>query len=367
MRIKVIDGFRTIAVLGVLWAHIWMFSGTPALTVFHINISQLISFFGTGVDLFFVISGFCMYLMYSKNKDKFSFQQYAFYLKKRWLRIAPAFYVAIIVYGLVAVNFNLLLFDWSYAGKHAFFIKNFFKDATQYAPHFWSLCTEWHFYMVLPFLILAIEKFSFYKTMIMIIIVCVVFRGIVWIHNDDMYNFINYSIPNRLIEFIMGILAAKVFIDNRTERIFNSIPGLFFGVFIAFAGRMMMTAGLENRTDIIGIASRTLNLPFLTLGYAIVIINTLKMRSMFTLFLETRIMTSIGKYSYSMYLWHWIIAENISTYANLHWNFDSFLKVNIVFILSVLILYPLSMLSYAMFESLYFKKRKSSPPVLINA
>ena len=55
-RLKVLDGFRAIAVLGVLWAHIWMFFGNPSFLVFKIDVAKIVSFFGTGVDLFFVLS-----------------------------------------------------------------------------------------------------------------------------------------------------------------------------------------------------------------------------------------------------------------------------------------------------------------------
>lgn len=43
---------------------------------------------------------------------------------------------------------------------------------------------------------------------------------------------------------------------------------------------------------------------------------------------------------------------------------DAFWGVNIVFIASVIILYPISMLSYKLFESFYFNKRK---PVTVQA
>ena len=362
MRIKVIDGFRAIAVLGVLWSHTWKFSGTPPCTYLKIDIAKIMNFFGTGVDLFFVISGFCMFLMYNQHKPAMSFSYYGGYLKKRWFRIAPAFYAAVIFYGLAAVGYNLKLFDWSYALKHILFIKNFFTDATRYAPHFWSLCTEWHFYMLLPFIIVGIERFKFINILIIVIIACLIFRLIVWQQNNDLYNLVNYSIPNRLIEFIMGILTAKVYLSNSKAWIFNTIKGLLTGVLIAFAGRVLMTAANHDRTDIIGTLSRTFDLPLLTLGFGLVITNALRKRTLFSSFLETGLMTSIGKYSYSMYLWHYVVAVQLSNYAALHWHFNSFIKVNIVFIVAVLILYPVSILSYKLFESFYFMRKKTIMP-----
>src|SRR5262245_49813726 len=98
-RIAPVDGLRALAVLGVLWWHVWMFSGNPSLSVgrvgaVNLDVNRAVSAIGTGVDLFFVISGFCMYLMYAKSQSVFSAQRYAAFIKRRWWRIAPAFYAA---------------------------------------------------------------------------------------------------------------------------------------------------------------------------------------------------------------------------------------------------------------------------------
>src|SRR5258708_18228201 len=134
MRIKALDGFRAIAVLGVLWAHIWMFFVNPSFKILNVDVAALMSFWGIGVDLFFVISGFCMYLMYMSQTNGFSWRNYLEYIKRRWLRIAPAFYAAIAVYGLVTVNINFQQFDLTYATKQALFVRNYFFESTPYAP-----------------------------------------------------------------------------------------------------------------------------------------------------------------------------------------------------------------------------------------
>ncbi len=367
MRIKIIDGFRAIAVLGVLWIHIWTFYGNPYYTIAGINLAKLLSFFGSGVDLFFVISGFCMYLMYANKRSEITFTYYWQYLKKRWLRIAPAFYAAIIMYSLLKTSFNLYLVDGMYALKNAFFIRTLFTEPTQYAPHFWSLCTEWHFYLVLPFILLGIKKNSFFKAIIFSTIICLSFRVIFWRENNDPYNIINYLILNRLIEFLVGITIACLYLNEKKAWINRSAVGFFIGILIAFAGRIFMSAEFANRADMVGIAARVFNLPLLTLGFGIVILNALQNVSLFSRFLESNLMTSIGKYSYSMYLWHWLIAEKIAFSFRGIGGFDLFAEVNIAFILSLLILFPISKLSYILFESIYFNKKKDIKTMNLSA
>ncbi|HEY9302611.1 MAG TPA: acyltransferase family protein [Phormidium sp.] len=102
-RIAPVDGLRAVAVFGVIWAHVWAFgSGIPVWSLgkigsINLDLNRAISVIGTGVDLFFVISGFCMYLMYAQKQTKFAWNTYATFLKKRWLRIAPNYYVAALV------------------------------------------------------------------------------------------------------------------------------------------------------------------------------------------------------------------------------------------------------------------------------
>lgn len=357
-RLRAIDGLRTIAVLGVLWAHIWMFYGSPSFFIWKIDLPRIISFFGTGVDLFFVISGFCMYLMYVNKQKEFNGRAYFDYIIKRWKRIAPAFYAAIIVYALFAASFRIGSIDGFYMLRHALFIKNFFAEKTQYAPHFWSLCTEWHFYLVLPLLVWAIHKLGFQKAMVLAMAGSLLFRAAGWYIANDPYNVLDYSIPNRLAEFLMGIIAAKLYLAGTKKWWYSGLIGLCIGVVVAFTGRLLMTESMVGRTDLIGHLSRVFNLPMLTLGYAIVTLNCLQNRHLFARFLETNWMNTIGKYSYSMYLWHWIIAEWLTLQLKPYLTMNAFWGVNIVFIASVIILYPVSMLSYKLFESFYFNKRK---------
>jgi peptidoglycan/LPS O-acetylase OafA/YrhL len=357
MRITQLDGFRTIAVLGVLWAHNWMFLGTPALNVFGIDISGIFSGLATGVDLFFVISGFCMYLMYISKQQSFNLDVYINYLGKRFVRIAPAFYAAILVYAIVDAGFQMQQIDWQYIFLSAAFVRTYFSIKTAFAPHFWSLATEWQFYLVLPIMIGIGKKINFKKMIFLFVCIALVFRALVWIQNEDVNNIINYSLPNRIIEFINGIVIAKLYLSNKKRWFTHSSFMIVVGVAIAFAGRILMSTYFQDRQDIIGYISRVINIPILTAGYAIIVINTLNSKSIFSRFMGSTLMSFLGKFSYSMYLWHWLIAENISKLSMNYFHGNQVPTLLFSFILSILILIPISMLSYYLFESFYFKKK----------
>jgi peptidoglycan/LPS O-acetylase OafA/YrhL len=184
------------------------------------------------------------------------------------------------------------------------------------------------------------------------------FRGYFWIEQNDQYNLINYSILNRLVEFLFGIIVARIYLEKRQAKIWNSNLMILVGFIIAFFGRILMSSIFQDRTDIIGYFSRVLNIPILTAGYSLMIINSLNVNSLFSKMLESKFFIFIGKISYSMYLWHWLIAETISIYIYKNITSNNVHGLFITFFLSFIILIPISKMSYFLFESFYFRRKK---------
>ena len=99
-RIQTLDGLRFLAAMGVLWIHTWTIFGNPRCYIGKVDLANFLAIGQNGVDLFFVISGFCMYYFYA-IKSAFSYRDFYRFLVKRWVRLSPAFYVATIIYLLV--------------------------------------------------------------------------------------------------------------------------------------------------------------------------------------------------------------------------------------------------------------------------
>ncbi len=142
-----LDGLRGIAVLVVFLSHS---SG------FRQRLTPWTSFHGTGhlgVYLFFVLSGFLLtWSLLASPQIRLG----AFYLR-RFFRIAPLFYL--IVGGVFAVQlwsgrvdlFNLHIKDgWPGFLRHLAFYQG---DSV-----FWTIAAEFEFYVVLPFLVLALAR-----------------------------------------------------------------------------------------------------------------------------------------------------------------------------------------------------------------
>lgn len=329
-----------------------------------LNINKLCSIAGNGVDLFFVISGFCMYLMYVAKAGTFVLSEYGHFLLKRFMRIAPAFYVLILVevvrYMIANHSFPLQTFLY-----HLFFI-NIFLPVNVFAPHFWSLATEWHFYLVLPFLFVGIRKRKFIIIRILaLILLCIVCRlFLFYSHQSDLMSGNTVSadaIWYRFAEFGFGIIAAKLYLDEyRLPHLFRGFFGFILAFFVAYAGRIFMLTEFVNYFGRNGFIIRALGEPLMTLGFALMMYNLISSKSIFSSLFTGKALLFIGKISYSMYLWHWIICVGISRMLKADFGASNLVLYSAL-ILSVFVAIPVSWLSYKYLELPYFNKSKRAP------
>lgn len=146
-----IQGLRALAVLAVI--------------LFHINAEWLPGGF-TGVDVFFVISGFIVSRVILQMGEGFSWKDF---FVGRIRRIVPAYAVMLagvaLVGGLLLTPNDFTLFEKSLTSALAFVSNQHFANAGGYfSPavhewpllHTWSLAIEMQFYVLLPFLLRAV-------------------------------------------------------------------------------------------------------------------------------------------------------------------------------------------------------------------
>jgi peptidoglycan/LPS O-acetylase OafA/YrhL len=157
--IAVLDGVRGVAVLMVIVFHINRMTGDNLWSRTSYPLATSISTAGgTGVTLFFVLSGFLLFMPFAKAllfMTRWPLMR-VFYMR-RVLRILPGYYVSLFLI-ILFMHPEYLLRD--HLKSLALFL-TFFMDSSrvtfrQINGPFWTLATEWQFYMLLPLIALGI-------------------------------------------------------------------------------------------------------------------------------------------------------------------------------------------------------------------
>lgn len=284
-----INGLRAIAVIAVV--------------LFHFNSSWLPGGF-IGVDVFFVISGFLMTGIIFRGLENNSFNIFKFYVA-RANRIIPALAFLCIVL-LIFGWFYLTPLDYETLGKHVVssigFLSNvvywsgagYFDAVSQekWLLHTWSLSVEWQFYILYPIILISFKHFLSIDSLKKIVVLSAglgfvfsIFATMKW--PGGAY----YLLPTRAWEMIFGGVAYIYPISLST--IHKKITELF-GITLILISYFFISG------DVAWPGHFAL-LP-VTGTYLVIIAN--RRESIIT---NNIIFQALGKWSYSIYLWHWPI------------------------------------------------------------
>ncbi len=338
-----IDGLRAVAILLVVFFH------------------AKLGFRGgyVGVDVFFVISGYLITSIISKELSSGTFSLTVFW-ERRIRRIWPA--LSVVVLAVLAAGYFLLLpHDFADLGEsalmqaglaanyHFWGTSGYFAIASDLKPllHTWSLSVEEQFYLILPLLLLwmfrrsrssKIEKKSDRVFALLAILAAASFvLASIWVHFDANTAF--YWLPHRAWELLLGSCLACLPVTLRPHdakwRIVASWAGL----------GMIMLAGLSYRAKTLFPGASAL-LP--CLGACAVIWANLGAQGKLWgagRVLAWKPLVLVGLMSYSLYLWHWPLlafarycARFLSEDAGLTLRLESHVRVGIV-VLSLLLAY----------------------------
>ncbi len=182
----------------------------------------------TGVDLFFVLSGFLIartLLDAIAQQGRFSLRDF---YARRALRILPAYFVVLACYfALPQMHEREALPPlWKFLS----FTQNFGLDLRSSATfsHAWSLCIEEQFYVLLPLVLLATRGRPRAYSLLLVFALGFVARGLVYARQLtphapgfelEWYEWIYYPTWSRLDGLLVGIaLAAAYVVSSRAPR-----------------------------------------------------------------------------------------------------------------------------------------------------
>jgi peptidoglycan/LPS O-acetylase OafA/YrhL len=146
MRVPLLDALRGAAILLVVLNHVTLKTSAP------FNGGML------GLDLSFFVSGFCLMLVYVQHMvDGKSFQGWGLYASRRFWKIVPSYYLALLP---IALWFPFEARQGITRANDVFLHLSFlypFNDASFFSlnGNYWSLGVEVEFYVLFPLFVLA--------------------------------------------------------------------------------------------------------------------------------------------------------------------------------------------------------------------
>ncbi|GCE14108.1 acyltransferase family protein [Tengunoibacter tsumagoiensis] len=417
--VGVLDGVRAVAILTVVFYHISVKASLISIPWINYKLKMAIYNGYAGVTLFLVLSGFLLFLPYSKSLlfDNDWPSVRSFYLR-RALRIIPGYYLTLFLVVMLAGSSYLQPIHWK---ELALFLV-FFMDSSQKtfqhldAP-FWTLAVEWQFYMVLPWIALAMRFFvqkGSLRQRIWKLVACLCLL-VLWGVTTRYYGNIATQYPNnthglpatvfRVIvaltygcggigihgkfmeDFAVGMIVAVIYTLAR-----NSMPNSFFNRFLRllspwlflgslgwlFAMVLWSNGGLfPNVTNsfttwFYGDGQVTFHELGFAIGYATFMFSILFGGKILTRIFEWNPLRWIGLISFSIYMWHIPLllpfADNIAPYIQT-WSPFRVLCLQIAWFF--LVICPFSFIFFALVERPFMKYseslRKKKPSLTLSS
>lgn len=318
-----IDGLRAISFL--------------AIFAYHLKPGLLPGGF-LGVDVFFIISGFLITNLLLREYERNNQINFRNFYYRRFARLFPTFVftifltiiVSFFVFDLYAVSSIAVTAFASLAGvANLYFLKtaDYFDLEAIEKPllHIWSLNVEEQFYFVWPILMLIIlSKVTFKRTFI---ISSVIILFLLSTFVNLVYPIAVFYLPIfRAYEFLIGSALAFISVRNINFVGKNYTNNLLIGFLIA------SFFIFDAKSYLPGIG--TLILGIATLG----LISIGDVDSRYNI-LRWKLMTYVGKRSYTLYLIHWPLIVLYMEYMSISalTKFDSLFVVTSVFAISHLV------------------------------
>lgn len=333
-KIGTINGLRGFAIILVVYHHLFGDFTHPGWYVLYLN-NLNIEFFPLtylsngwiGVNLFFILSGFVLYLPYATGAREIrSSGDILKFYTHRAKRLLPLYYISLLVMVFLS---GIILIDDGTPERLFYMLTMTFSFTTlwipKYNPVLWSLAVEFWFCVLFPFIVLLVVRNGIIRIFCAVIILSLFVRFLgVYIPFFDTQktaylNALKDSVPGRLDDFLLGMLIAHLYIKKSYSYFFRSGLGLCVGLVSIFIACHLWDY------KFLGLLPK-FYIPFLNniiqIGFFLIIVTALALNKGFlkTFFTNYPVQV-IGVMCYSIYIWHrvaqFIILQSGYTALNL--------------------------------------------------
>jgi peptidoglycan/LPS O-acetylase OafA/YrhL len=345
-RIPELDGLRGLAILLVLACH---YVADPPHGTSHGWMQRFSTILGqgaTGVDLFFILSGFLIGGILLKSRSSPAYYK-TFYLRRIY-RIIPIYYGWLLIFGCLALiagslggaagqEFRTAIPYWVYF----VFIQNYLLATTAvqaaWLGPLWSLAVEEQFYLVSPILIRNLPKPRLTRFLIAAVLFALILRFVLatWFgpnHGDWGIVASYFWTPARADELALGMLVAIAWTTPYVRGwLKKNIDRIYVLLCISVGSILLLMYWLVKP---LSYAAATLGRPVYGLLYSALLVICLadcqgKIAGVF----RWRWLREMGRVSYCVYIIHyamdWLVFRVIRHSSP---RFDSFSAIGLTFV-----------------------------------
>lgn len=309
-RIDAIDGLRAVAIVAVI--------------VYHLQASTLPGGY-TGVDVFFVISGFVVCRSLLKSVDAPFVRYLTQFLARRLLRIYPPLLVMLVTTAGIYKAFTPpagLGYTTMPTGFYALFgLSNFYLAKTNdtyfgrsfdFNPfvHTWSLGVEEQFYFLFPWILyLAFRcrssQFAVGKKFGIGMLLVLSAASLVWSYDRAIADPVNafYMLPSRFWELGFGVVLALGLDSLKSARKKGGLSSNALNV-VGVLGLFLIGFGYLKESPA-NFSVAAVLIPVVGVALCIGSIAGSNEATWVSRILGIPLIAWIGRLSYSLYLWHW--------------------------------------------------------------
>jgi len=298
-KLLFVDAIRGIAILMVITVHT-----AQKITDLNPIIDGFAKYGQMGVQLFFVASAYTLCTSYH-NRANEKYRNISFYIR-RFFRIAPLYYLGIIIYftqhALLTAptdNYSFYPYDTINIISNITFTHGFYPPANNViVPGGWSIGTEMAFYAICPLLFIHVTKlktalfFTFISaaTTILISIIILPKTGLDIANN----NFTYYNLLNQLPVFASGISAYYLAKPGEPTRIPRWVSLITFMALTVIALIMWR----QKQPILFSIIPSISGLSF---AFLLIFLSATQLKT-------SNLLAKIGKVSFPMYIFHFLLA-----------------------------------------------------------
>lgn len=356
----------------VISIHFLYMNAIPTAPPAWLSVFHVLQFGWTGVDLFFVLSGFLITGILLDTRASGNYFR-SFY-SRRALRIFPLYYLVVGVYLLslplqaripalaanrpdprIGLSYLVYLNNW--------FVPILHRSGGSIA-YLWSLAVEEQFYLLWPFLVFRLSQRAFLRLCIVLCVLLPLLRLLIDPHPSlPASDFVFMNTTTRMDSLVWGALAALLV---RSPAHFVRLRPMLPWIASLCAALMLVIAFPLHELYSRKFYTQSIGYSFLAIGFAAVLLLAYHSDSTggrFAKFLGWPLLTRFGRYSYAIYVFHYFVLLGlVQPFSGRPWFSHSLPRALGLFVLFNAACLGVGFLSYHLYEKHFLKLKRYFEP-----